>query len=60
MIQKTLHILNGDSLTPRLAKLGIKDDQLVWREMLCEGKTVYDLKSDAFKEYSKIFFTDYI
>ncbi|AXG71307.1 hypothetical protein KORDIASMS9_03564 [Kordia sp. SMS9] len=50
MLQQTLHILNGDSLTPRLAKLGITDDQLVWREMLCEGKTAYDLKSDAFKE----------
>ncbi len=50
MAQQTLHILNGDSLTPRLAEIGIKDDQLVWREMLCEGKTAYDLKSDAFKE----------
>lgn len=50
MLQKTLHILNGDSLTPRLAKIGVVDDQLVWREMLCEGKTAYDLKSDAFKE----------
>jgi hypothetical protein len=50
MIQKTLHILNGDSLTPRLAKIGIQDDQLVWREMLCEGKTHYDLKSEAFKQ----------
>ncbi|MEM6718853.1 MAG: DUF1835 domain-containing protein [Bacteroidota bacterium] len=49
MLQQTLHILNGDSLTPRLAKLGITDDQLVWREMLCEGTTSYDLKSEAFK-----------
>ncbi|PTX61441.1 hypothetical protein C8N46_10484 [Kordia periserrulae] len=50
MLHKTLHIVNGDSLTPRLTKIGVADDQLVWREMLCEGKTVYDLKTDAFKE----------
>jgi hypothetical protein len=50
MLQQTLHILNGDSLTPRLAKIGVQEDQLVWREMLCEGKTAYDLKSEAFKE----------
>jgi len=62
MLHQTLHILNGDSLTPRLAKLGIEDDQLVWREMLCEGTTSYDLKSEAFKEerisYLKAFGTD--
>ncbi|MEM6685913.1 MAG: DUF1835 domain-containing protein [Bacteroidota bacterium] len=50
MLHQTLHIVNGDSLTPRLKTLGITEDQLVWREMLCEGKTVYDLMSDAFKD----------
>ena len=50
MIEKTIHILNGDSLTPRLKEIGVGDDQLVWREMLCEGTTVYDLNTDAFKK----------
>ncbi|WP_420573522.1 DUF1835 domain-containing protein [Kordia sp.] len=50
MLDKTIHILNGDALVPRLDAVGIKEDQFVWREMLCEGKTVYDLKSDAFKD----------
>ncbi|WP_298420953.1 DUF1835 domain-containing protein [uncultured Kordia sp.] len=49
MTQKTLHIINGDSLVSRLHDIGIHDDQLVWREMLCEGKTVFNLASDDFK-----------
>lgn len=49
MKNSILHILNGDSLVERLDDIGIHDDQLVWREMLCEGKTVYNLKSEAFK-----------
>ncbi|EDP94462.1 DUF1835 domain-containing protein [Kordia algicida OT-1] len=49
MNDKTLHILNGDTLVDRLPKIGIQEDQLVWREMLCEGKTNYDLTSEAFK-----------
>jgi hypothetical protein len=49
MNHKILHILNGDSLVERLDAIEIHDDQLVWREMLCEGKTVFDLKSEAFK-----------
>ncbi|QHI35079.1 hypothetical protein IMCC3317_04250 [Kordia antarctica] len=49
MNHQTLHILNGDTLISRLEDIDIHDDQLVWREMLCEGKTVYDLKSKAFK-----------
>lgn len=49
MDHKILHILNGDTLVSRLEDIEIHDDQLVWREMLCEGETVYDLKSEAFK-----------
>lgn len=59
MQQQTLHILNGDSLTPRLDKIEIEDDQLVWREMLCEGKTSYDLKSEAFKQQRISYLTPY-
>ncbi|WP_046746188.1 hypothetical protein [Kordia zhangzhouensis] len=60
MLHQTLHIVNGDSLTPRLKDIGITDDQLVWREMLCEGKTVYDLRSDAFKEVRIAYLKPYI
>jgi hypothetical protein len=49
MSHKTLHILNGDTLISRLEYIDIQDDKLVWREMLCEGETVYDLKSETFK-----------
>ena len=49
MAQKNLHIINGDSLVSRLHDIGINDDQLVWREMLCEGNTVFDLSSGDFK-----------
>ncbi|WP_046755658.1 hypothetical protein [Kordia jejudonensis] len=49
MEDKILHIVNGDSLVSRLHTLGINDDQLVWREMLCEGKTVFHLDSEEFK-----------
>ena len=59
MQQRTLHMLNGDSLTPRLAAINVKDDQLVWREMLCEGKTSYDLRSETFKQERISFLTPF-
>ncbi|MFK7747234.1 MAG: DUF1835 domain-containing protein [Kordia sp.] len=59
MQQQTLHILNGDSLTPRLAEIEVTDDQLVWREMLCEGKTSYDLASETFKQQRISYLTPY-
>ncbi len=49
MAENILHIINGDSIVSRLHDIGIHDDQLVWREMLCEGKTVFNLDSEEFK-----------
>jgi len=55
-----LHITNGDILNDRLLNLQIKGDFAVWREMLCEGKTVTDIASDEFiKSRLKFFAKDY-
>ena len=43
-----LHITNGDSFTQRLQKLRFKGEIITWREMLCEGKTVTNVGSEAF------------
>ena len=43
-----LHITNGDSFTQRLRKLRFKGEIITWREMLCEGKTVTNVGSEAF------------
>ena len=43
-----LHITNGDSFTQRLQKLKLKGEIITWREMLCEGKTVTNVGSEAF------------
>lgn len=43
-----LHITNGDSTTNYLKKLNFSGDFITWREMLCEGKTITDVGSEAF------------
>ncbi|MEJ2585921.1 MAG: DUF1835 domain-containing protein [Robiginitalea sp.] len=43
-----LHITNGDNFTQRLRKLKFKGEIITWREMLCEGKTVTNVGSEAF------------
>lgn len=55
-MSKTLHVTNGDSLNNILLKLNIDGDYAVWREMLCEGKTVADLTSDSFRKARIAFF----
>jgi len=47
-MSKILHITNGDSFTNVLKSLGIKDEIVTWREMLCEGKTTTDVGSESF------------
>lgn len=47
-MNKTLHILNGDSSRLIFEKSGIKGDIVVWREMLCEGPLTKDVGSDEF------------
>ena len=68
MGQKTLHILNGDSLKDRLDQVDYLDgDVMIWREMLCEGPTIKVLESEEslqkrrefLKRYYRIPFEDY-
>ena len=55
-MKKTLHVINGDSLNDRLLTMKIDGDYAVWREMLCEGKTIVDLASSAFRKTRVAFF----
>ncbi|MCM4158864.1 DUF1835 domain-containing protein [Antarcticibacterium flavum] len=43
-----LHIINGDDLHHNFLELEIPGDIVVWREMLCEGPTSYELDTDEF------------
>lgn len=55
-MSKILHILNGDSLYTRLQTHAIPGDYAIWREMLCEGTTVVNLASEAFRKARISFF----
>lgn len=57
-MNKILHITNGDSLNDRLKLLDIHGQFAVWREMLCEGRTIFDLGSQKFIETRKQFLKD--
>lgn len=54
-MSKVLHITNGDSLNDRLNLLGVEGHFAVWREMLCEGKTVFAVGSPEFIKSRKTF-----
>jgi len=47
---KQLHITNGDGLTDNIKELNLGGETVVWREMLCEGPTTYNLDSEEFIE----------
>ncbi len=49
MGSKTLHIVNGDSLTEQMQELNLSGEIVVWRELLCEGPTQQEINSDFFK-----------
>jgi hypothetical protein len=49
MAQKTLHIVNGDSLTEQMQELNLPGELIVWRELLCEGPTLQEINSEFFK-----------
>lgn len=55
MSKKILHITNGDSLNDKLLALQIEGDFVVWREMLCEGKTTYTIGDQNFINTRKTF-----
>lgn len=48
MADRKLHIINGDELAQRKKELNIDGETIVWREMLCEGPTTYNLGSRQF------------
>jgi len=48
MMSRSVHILNGDSISYLLEKSGLKGDTIIWREMLCDGPLVKDVGSDDF------------
>ncbi|MCH4823133.1 DUF1835 domain-containing protein [Gramella lutea] len=49
MGNKTLHIVNGDSLTEQMQELNLPGELVVWRELLCEGPTLQKIDTDFFK-----------
>jgi len=48
MINKALHIINGDSLTEQVEELALPGEIVVWRELLCEGPCDKDVGSSKF------------
>lgn len=55
-MNKTLHILNGDSTAESFAKSSLEGDVLIWREMLCEGSLDKNIGSDPFWKLRYDFF----
>lgn len=55
MEDKTLHIVNGDSLTEQMRELDLPGEVIVWREMLCEGQTFQEVGSKDFVKARKKF-----
>jgi len=47
-MNNTLHILNGDSTATIFSKSSLQGDEIIWREMLCEGSLHKDVGSDEF------------
>lgn len=50
-----LHISNGDDLTNKMLELDLPGQVVVWREMLCEGKTLQEVGSRDFIRERKKF-----
>jgi len=59
-MNKTLHILNGDSTAIIFSKAKIQGTTIVWREMLCEGSLHKDVGSDEFWKKRYTFFEEEI
>ena len=57
-MNKTIHILNGDSMAQILEKSGIKGDVVVWRELLCEGPLHMAIGSNEFWTKRYTFFEE--
>ena len=48
MLNKALHIINGDSLTEQVKELELPGEIVVWRELLCEGPCTQEVGSSEF------------
>ncbi|MCG9972341.1 DUF1835 domain-containing protein [Christiangramia crocea] len=53
MGNKTLHIVNGDSLAEQMEQLNLPGELIIWRELLCEGPTLKEINQDFFKVRKK-------
>ena len=56
---KSLHILNGDSLSEGLQSLKLEGDHLVWREMLCAGPVNAEVGGARFFETRSTFLNQF-
>lgn len=56
---KTLHIINGDSLAEKMQKLELPGKSVIWRELLCEGPTVFEVGSPEFLKLRKKFLREF-
>lgn len=54
-----VHVIHGDSLKDQVDELAIAGQKVVWRELLCEGKTDRDVGSEAFIEKRQHFLEQY-
>jgi len=59
MKNKTLHIINGDSLAQQMKELDLAGEIIIWRELLCEGPTKKEINADFFKERKKYLLKTY-
>lgn len=59
MEETALHISNGDELTEKMLELDLPGQMIVWREMLCEGKTIQEVGSREFIKERKKFLNQY-
>ncbi len=56
---RQLHIANGNTLAQNILDLGLEGDIIIWREMLCEGPTTYELGTPEFIEMRTGFLQQY-
>lgn len=59
MTEKTLHIVNGDSLAEQMQELNLQGEIIIWRELLCEGPTKKEINANFFKIRKKFLLNTY-
>ena len=56
---KQLHISNGDDLSKSITDLKVDGEIVVWREILCEGPTTFELGTERFISLRQDFLKEY-